>query len=54
MLIAAERYVSTQPENPLPATPADFRNLLDTKRDAMQNRLDAFDALLSGSHSLSC
>lgn len=53
MLIAAERYVSTQPENPLPATPADFRNLLDTKRDAMQNRLDAFDALLSGSHSLS-
>src|SRR5690606_22139197 len=36
-----------------PATPADYRNLLDTKRGAMQDRLDDFDALLSGSHPLS-
>ena len=51
-LIAAERYVSAAPENPLPATPADFRNLLDTRRDAMQDRLDDFDALLNGSLAL--
>ena len=53
LLIAAERYVTTEPENPLPATPVDYRNLLDTKRGAMQDRLDDFDALLSGSHPLS-
>ncbi len=48
----AERWVATQAENPLPPTPAAFRALLDAKRDAMQDRLDDFDALLSASHSL--
>lgn len=51
-LIQAERWVATQAENPLPPTPAAFRALLDAKRDAMQDRLDDFDALLSASHSL--
>jgi uncharacterized protein YdcH (DUF465 family) len=53
LLIAAERWVSTQAENPLPATPAAMRTLLATKRTAFADRLDQFDALLSGSQSLS-
>lgn len=52
LLIQAERWVTTQPENPLPATPADLRALLDTKRAAFAGRLAAFDALLDGNGSL--
>ncbi|MFO7679608.1 MAG: hypothetical protein R6X34_06110 [Chloroflexota bacterium] len=52
-LITAEQWVTTQAENPLPADPAAFRDLLvNVKRAAFALRLGQFADLLTGSHSL--